>query len=138
MEADELIERFELFDQWEDRYRYLIDLGKQLAPLSEAERSPEHKVEGCMSQVWLVADAGDGDPPVVRFRGDSDSHIVRGLIAILLLLCSGRTPRQILDTDIEGIFGQLGLEQHISPNRRNGFFAMVGRIQDHARAAAGQ
>ncbi|MEZ4268655.1 MAG: SufE family protein [Myxococcota bacterium] len=136
MDAEELIERFELLDQWEDRYRYLIDLGKRLEPLTDAEKSPETKVEGCISQVWMVSEIEAGSPPTVHFRGDSDSHIVRGLVAVLLLLCSGRTPQQILDTDIATIFSQLGLEQHISPNRRNGFFAMVGRIQEHARAAA--
>jgi cysteine desulfuration protein SufE len=136
MDAEELIERFELLDQWEDRYRYLIDLGKKLEPMTAAEKTPETKVEGCISQVWMVSETEPGTPPIVYFRGDSDSHIVRGLVAVLLLLCSGRTPQQILDTDIEKIFSQLGLEQHISPNRRNGFFAMVGRIQEHARAAA--
>lgn len=135
MDPDELIERFELLDQWEDRYRYLIDLGKKLEPLSDAEKTAETKVEGCISQVWMVSETEPGPPPTLRFRGDSDSHIVRGLVAVLLLLCSGRTPQQILDTDIAGIFSQLGLEQHISPNRRNGFFSMVGRIQEHARAA---
>lgn len=136
MDPEELIERFELLDQWEDRYRYLIDLGKTLEPLTDAEKTPETKVEGCISQVWMVSEIEPGAPAIMRFRGDSDSHIVRGLVAVLLLLCSARTPQQILDTDIEGIFSQLGLEQHISPNRRNGFFSMVGRIQQHARAAA--
>ncbi len=124
-----------MFEQWEDRYRYLIDLGKKLEPLADAEKSPETKVEGCMSQVWMVAERSAGEPGALHFRGDSDSHIVRGLIALLLLLCSDRAPQAILDTDIEGTFGKLGLEQQISPNRRNGFFAMVGRIQEHARAA---
>src|SRR3954449_9009223 len=132
MTVDELIENFSLFDDWEDRYRYLIDLGRELPPLDEALKTEETRVQGCMSQVWMVPlPGGDG---TIRFAADSDSHIVKGLIAVLLVFYSGRTPRQILDLDIDGSFREIGLDQHISPNRRNGFFSMVERIRATARA----
>jgi cysteine desulfuration protein SufE len=133
MDIDELKENFSLFDEWEDRYRYLIDLGRDLPPLDDAYRTDAYKVEGCMSQVWLVPGSEDGR---LTFRADSDSAIVKGLIAVLLALYSGRKPAEILATDIEGIFREIGLETHISPNRRNGFFAMVDTIRRTAAAAA--
>lgn len=131
---DDLLSDFALLEDWEDRYRHVLDLGKDLAPLSEAERNARNKVEGCMSQVWLVQDSST-EP--LTYRGDSDSHIVRGLIAILLMIYSGRTAQEILDTDIEGLFRQLGLVEHLTPQRANGLRAMVGRIRgDAAQAAA--
>lgn len=132
MDIDELKENFSLFDEWEDRYRYLIDLGRALPPLDEARKTDLYKVEGCMSQVWLVPETEGGR---LTFRADSDSAIVKGLIAVLLVLFSGRTPQEILAVDIDGVFGELGLEAHISPNRRNGFFSMVDTIRRTARAA---
>lgn len=131
MTVDELIENFELFDEWEDRYRYLIDLGRELPPLDDAYRIDAFKVEGCMSQVWLVPVPAEDD--VLRFQVDSDSAIVKGLAAVLMVLYSGRTAREIASTDIEGIFARIGLDQHISPNRRNGFYAMVETIKETAR-----
>lgn len=126
-----LIDDFGFLDDWEDRYRMVLDLGKELAPLSEDERNDATKVEGCVSQVWLVKEpAGE----TLTYRGDSDSHIVRGLIAILLMAYSGRTAQQILDTDIEEIFRQLGLVEHLTPQRANGLRAMVGRIRADAAA----
>ena len=133
---DDLIDEFEFFDSWEDRYRYLIDLGRRRAHLDEADMVPANKVEGCMSQVWLTARVEPGDPPHLFFQADSDAHIVRGLIAVLLIAYSGRTPQEILDVDIEDVFRRLGLEEHLSPNRRNGFFAMTGIIRRHATDAA--
>lgn len=134
MDVDELIENFELLGSWEERYRYLIELGRELPPLSEAEHSDAYKVRGCMSQVWLVADdQGDGR---LHFRGDSDAHIVKGLIALLRMLLSGRSPEQILATDVGDIFARLGLENQITVNRRNGFYAMVERIRGMASEAA--
>lgn len=127
MTVDELIENFGLFSDWEERYRYLIELGEALPPFTEAQKTPENKVEGCVSQVWMIPKPGpDGR---FDFSADSDSHIVRGLIAVLRIIYAGRSPQEIMETDIKSIFGRLGLEQHISPNRRNGFYAMVENIR---------
>ncbi|PXV64849.1 cysteine desulfuration protein SufE [Sinimarinibacterium flocculans] len=136
METQELIETFEFLGDWEERYRYLIDLGRKLEPLPEAEHSEANKVRGCMSQVWLTHRVEPGSPPRLTFLGDSDAHIVKGLIALLLQLLSGRTPQEILDADVNGVFERLGLESHISMNRRNGFYAMVERIRQIAREHA--
>ena len=136
METQELIETFEFLGDWEERYRYLIDLGRKLEPLPEAEHSEANKVRGCMSQVWLTHRVEPGSPPRLTFPGDSDAHIVKGLIALLLQLLSGRTPQEILDADVNGVFERLGLESHISMNRRNGFYAMVERIRQIAREHA--
>ncbi|KYO50102.1 SufE family protein [Tistrella mobilis] len=133
--TEELIENFSLFDDWEERYAYLIDLGRKLPDLPEAERTPESKVEGCMSQVWLLSEVEPGHPPVIRYRADSDSQIVRGLIAVLMTAYSGETADRIIATDINDIFNRIGLDRHLSPNRRNGFYAMVQRISDTAAQA---
>lgn len=134
---DEIAENFALLDDWEDRYRYVIELGGELAPLSDAEHSPETKVRGCASQVWLVsqAEAGGANGPVLRFRGDSDAHIVRGLIAILLAIYSGKSARDILRIDAEALFSRLGLREHLTQQRSNGLASMVERIRDDASAA---
>ncbi len=130
---DTLAEEFALFDDWEDRYRYIIDLGRTLEPLSEDEHSEANKVRGCASQVWLVTEPiVDG---VLRFRGDSDAHIVRGLIAILLQLYSGRTPEQILAVDAQGAYERLGLSGALTAQRSNGLFSMVERMRRDASAA---
>ena len=133
MDADELKEHMAFFDEWSDRYRYLIDLGKKLPPFPEEARDDQHKVRGCMSQVWLTHEEEDGR---LRFYGDSDAAIVKGLIAVLFAAYSGRTPEEILAFDLEGWFEELGLGPHLSPNRRNGFFSMVERIKAEARARA--
>lgn len=134
MDVDELIDNFALLGSWEERYRYLIELGRELPPLADAEYSEAHKVRGCMSQVWLVADdRGDG---CLHFRGDSDAHIVKGLIALLRMLLSGRSPQAVLATDVGDVFARLGLENQITVNRRNGFYAMVERVRGLAREAA--
>ena len=138
MDLDELAETFELLGDWEERYRYLIELGRKLPPMPEADHNDVNKVRGCMSQVWLTHRVDTGPPLTLEFQGDSDAHIVKGLIAVLLMLCSGKTPRQILDTDIESAFGRLGLESNISMNRRNGFYAMVERIKATAATTAAQ
>ncbi len=135
MDTEELIETFEFLGDWEERYRYLIELGRKLPAMPEAEHTEANKVRGCMSQVWLAHDLSDGPEPRMDLRGDSDAHIVKGLIALLFQLVSGKSPQQILDTDISGIFERLGLDSHISMNRRNGFYAMVERIQQMARQA---
>ena len=133
--TEELIENFSLFDDWEERYAYLIDLGRKLDPLPDEDRTPESKIEGCMSQVWLVSAVEPGAPPVVRYHADSDSQIVRGLIAVLMTAYSGETADRIVTTDINDIFTRIGLDKHLSPNRRNGFYAMVQRISDVAADA---
>ena len=120
-------------DEWEERYKYIIDLGRQLPPLSAAEHDERYKVRGCASQVWLVFEPGG--PEAVRFRGDSDAHIVRGLIAILLDLYSDRPPADILAFDARAAFEQLGLGEHLTPQRSNGFYAMVQRIRNDATAS---
>ena len=124
---DEIIDNFSLLDEWDDRYRYLIELGKTLAPLSERDRTGINKVQGCASQVWLstkVRPNGSGGP-VLEFVGDSDAHIVRGLIAVLLALFSGRHARDVLATDAIATFERLGLREHLTPQRSNGFRSMV-------------
>ena len=129
---DDLAEEFDLLGDWEERYRYVIELGGDLEPLSEAERSEANKVRGCASQVWLVTEPqGDG---TVRFRGDSDAHIVRGLIAILLRLFSDRRPAEIISFDIKAAFQRLGLAGALSTQRSNGLAAMAQRIGRDAEA----
>ena len=128
----ELSDELDILGDWEERYRYVIDLGKGLAPLSEPERSEANKVRGCASQVWLVTErTPDG---TLRFRGDSDAHIVRGLIAILMSLYSGRAPAEILAFDAESAFNRLGLTGALSRQRSNGLFSMVERIRRDATA----
>lgn len=135
---DELVDNFSLFDDWEDRYRYIIDLGKKMDPLPEDAKVQANKVEGCMSQVWLVHDLrpGPDGEPVLVFRADSDAHIVRGLLAILLILFSGRSPREILTIDADAELARLDMDQHISPNRRNGVASVVRVIRETAASAA--
>ena len=129
MDIDTVVEDFQLLDDWQDRYRYVIDLGKDLPKMAEADKNAETRVPGCLSQVWLKPDYQNGK---LNFLADSDAHIVKGLIAILMIIYSGRIPAEILATDIESIFSKLGMEEHLSPNRRNGFFAMVNKIKFYA------
>jgi len=132
-ELAELSAEFEVLGDWEERYRYVIDLGRELAPLSDAERCDANKVRGCASQVWLVTEPqADG---ALRFRGDSDAHIVRGLIAILLRLYSGRRSGEILAFDAPAAFEALGLKGALSQQRSNGLASMVARIRRDAEAA---
>jgi len=134
---DEIIENFALLDEWDDRYRYVIELGRMLPPLPDADHNDTNKVRGCASQVWLVThvkpDGGEG--PVLTFEGDSDAHIVRGLIAILFALYSGKSARKIVDTDAAAVFEQLGLKENLTPQRSNGLRSMVERIRADAGAA---
>ena len=133
---DEIRDNFALLEEWDDRYRYVIELGRTLAPMPEAEHSAANKVNGCASQVWLSKqiDRSDGEPQV-NYLGDSDAHIVRGLIAILLTLYSGRTPQGILGTDAIAVFDEFGFREHLTPQRSNGLRAMVERIRSDAREA---
>jgi cysteine desulfuration protein SufE len=131
----ELADEFEVLGDWEERYRYVIELGRDLAPLADSERSEDHKVRGCASQVWLVSEPGPGG--LLRFRGDSDAHIVRGLIAILLRLYSDRPAAEILAFDAPAAFAKLGLTGALSQQRANGLASMVARIRREAGGATG-
>jgi len=135
MKIDEIRENFALLDDWDDRYRYVIELGRTLVPMPEAEHSAANKVQGCASQVWLSKqiDRSGSSEPVLKYLGDSDAHIVRGLIAILLTLYSGRTPREILATDAIALLDEFGFREHLTPQRSNGLRAMVERIRSDAR-----
>ncbi|MCC2687621.1 MAG: cysteine desufuration protein SufE [Rhizobiaceae bacterium] len=128
---------FAFLDSWEDRYRYVIELGESLPPFPEEARTGTFKVPGCVSQVWLVTRAGPGSDPVVEFQGDSDAHIVRGLVAIMLALFSGRRASQIIATDAEATMREFGLDEHLTPQRANGLRSMVKRIKEDARTALG-
>ena len=133
---DEIVENFSVLDDWDDRYRYLIELGRMLTPLPDAARTDANKVQGCASQVWLSTTVDDkADEPVLHFLGDSDAHIVRGLVAILLALYSGQPASRIIKTDAVALFDQLSLRAHLTPQRSNGFRSMVDRIQATARNA---
>jgi cysteine desulfuration protein SufE len=134
---DEIVDNFSLLEDWDDRYRYVIELGRGLDALSERDRCEANKVQGCASQVWLATTVRpDGSAgPVLMFSGDSDAHIVRGLIAILFAMFSGKHARDILSTDAIAMFERLGLREHLTPQRSNGFRSMVERIRSDARAA---
>lgn len=133
---DRIMQNFDVLTDWEDRYRYIIELGRKLPPFDEKYKVDDNLVRGCVSQVWLVTDVRDGDPPVIEFRADSDAQIVKGLVTILLSLYSGKTAREILTADIRSIFEKLELAKHLSINRANGFASMVKRIHELALATA--
>lgn len=133
----EIIDNFEVLDDWDDRYRYLIELGRELAPLSASAHNDANKVQGCASQVWLETDVrpNGADGPVLSFSGDSDAHLVRGLIAVLFAMFSGKSARDILTIDAIRLFERMGLREHLTPQRSNGFRSMVERIRRDADAA---
>ena len=136
MQIEQILDDFQLLDSWDDRYRYVIELGKALPPLPQGARADRNKVQGCASQVWLVSEQKPNkNGPVLEFHGDSDAHIVKGLIAILFALYSGQQARTILETDAIKLFDRLGLKEHLTPQRSNGFRSMVERIRSDARAA---
>jgi len=134
---DEIVDNFTLLDEWDDRYRYVIELGRTLSPLPESAHTDANKVQGCASQVWLLThvkpDGAAG--PVLTFGGDSDAHIVRGLVAILFALYSGKSARDILATDAIALFDKIGLRENLTPQRSNGLRSMVERIRTEAKAA---
>ena len=136
-DIEEIIDNFSVLDDWDDRYRYLIELGRELPPLAESAHNDANKVQGCASQVWLDIHVrpNGADGPVLTFAGDSDAHIVRGLIAILFATFSGKTAKSILATDALALFQKMGLREHLTPQRSNGFRAMVERIRAEANAA---
>ncbi|MDP1908799.1 MAG: SufE family protein, partial [Hyphomicrobium sp.] len=134
---DDIIENFTLLDEWDDRYRYVIELGRALPPLPESAHTDANKVQGCASQVWLLSHVEpDGtEGPVLTFEGDSDAHIVRGLVAILIALYSGKSARDIVATDALDLFDRMGLRENLTPQRSNGLRSMVERIRTEASAA---
>lgn len=134
---DEIVENFTLLDEWDDRYRYVIELGKALPPMPESDHTEAHKVQGCASQVWLTTqiEPNGASGPVMTFAGDSDAHIVRGLVAILIALYSGKTAREILSTDALALFDRIGLRENLTPQRSNGLRSMVERVRAEATAA---
>jgi cysteine desulfuration protein SufE len=130
---------FAVLDDWEDRYRYVIELGRTLAPLPDALRTDANKVRGCASQVWIASELQtEGGEPRLLFRGDSDAHIVRGLIAILFAIVDTKSPEEILALDLNAAFAALGLKEHLTPQRSNGAVAMIERIRADARKALAQ
>ena len=131
MDILELIDNFSLLDDWEDKYRYIIELGGKLEPLDEEYRTEEWKVQGCQSQVWLEPKKENGK---LYFKGDSDAFIVKGLIAIVLMIYSNKSAQEIKEIEVAEIFAKLGLQEHLSPSRRNGLFSMVERIKSYAEA----
>jgi cysteine desulfuration protein SufE len=133
---DELIADFDILDDWEDRYRHVIELGRQLPALPAADHTPENKVKGCASQVWITSHvSGDAADPVLSFQGDSDALIVKGLIAIAFMIYGDKTARQILTTDAGEVLGRLGLAGHLTQQRSNGFASMIQRIKQDAAVA---
>jgi cysteine desulfuration protein SufE len=133
---DELKQDFALLDEWEDRYRYVIELGRTVGNLDEKERTPENKVQGCASQVWIASHVDKrGGEPIVTYTGDSDALIVKGLIAIVFMLFSGRPAREIVTTDAGSLLDELDLREHLTPQRSNGVASMIARIKRDARAA---
>ena len=132
---EEIRADFELLDEWEDRYRYVIELGRKLTALPEAERNAANKVQGCVSQVWLSTTVNRDGTPRLTFIGDSDAHIVRGLVAILFAIYSGKTVDEILSIDATKTLGELHLNEHLTPQRSNGLMSMVKRIRSDAEAA---
>ncbi|MCG7392531.1 SufE family protein [Microvirga sp. ACRRW] len=133
---DEIVSNFELLDDWEERYRYVIELGRMMEPLPEEAHTDANKVRGCASQVWLETRLDrSNDKPALHLLGDSDAHIVRGLVALMIALYNGKTPEEALATDALGLFKELGLAEHLTPQRSNGVRSMVERIRHDAQAA---
>lgn len=132
----EIADEFALLPDWEERISYVIELGRTLAPLTDAERNEATRVRGCASQVWLVSDKHPDEPEKLHFRGDSDAHLVRGEIALLLRIFSGRTPAEILSIEPRAVFDRLGLKDALTTQRSNGLFSMMSRIQQAAKAVA--
>lgn len=132
MDINELIENFSFFESWEEKYQYVIDLGHQLEPLDDSYKTEEWKVKGCQSQVWLVPQFQNGS---IHFVGDSDAILVKGIIAIVLLVYNNKSAEEIKNIDVREIFVKLGLEENLTPSRRNGMMSMVAKIKEYANAA---
>lgn len=135
MDIDEIIENFQFLDEWDDRYKYLIELGSALPEFPVEQQTAENKVQGCVSQVWVTFEQSDEQDPVLKFHGSSDAHIVSGLVAITFAIFSGKKASEILETDEKKIFDSIDLSEHITPQRSNGLRALVERIKLHAQQA---
>ncbi|MBO6554579.1 MAG: SufE family protein [Roseitalea sp.] len=131
---DTIIDDFDLLDDWEDKYRYVIELGRELPDMDDSEKTAANKVNGCVSQVWVVAEPGEGE--TLHFRGDSDAHIVRGLVAIMISALSGKPSHDIVAFDAEALFKRIGLDSHLTPQRANGLRSMVERMKAEAAGMA--
>lgn len=136
MTVTELFDEFDALEDWEERCEFLIDMGFDLPEMLQESKTEENRVHGCQSNVWLIAEIGDSNPTRITYSADSDAMIVKGLIAVLLAVYSGKTPQEVLDADIKTIFSRLGLDRHLSPARRNGLNGMVERIRSIARNTA--
>ncbi len=132
---ENIIENLSFLDDWEDRYRYIIELGRMVDPMPDVFKTENNKVRGCASQVWLHATKSNASPPILTFMGDSDAHIVRGLVALALALYSGKTAPEIISTDAFTLFSSLGLKEHLSAQRSNGFRSLIDKIQAEAALA---
>ena len=128
----EVLENFELLDDWEARYAYLVELGEALPPLDDAYRTEDNRVHGCVSKVWVRAVADPDDPTRLRYVGDCDTAIIKGVLALLIELMSGHTPEEIAALDIDGLFDELKLGENLSPNRHFGIYAVVDRMKKQA------
>lgn len=131
--VDEILENFELLGDWEERYRYIIDLGRQLPPMDEAARTDANRVEGCMSNVWLEGGFDDATPPRLHLQADSDAIITKGIVSLLRELYEGRTREEVEALDVRDLFDRIGLVEHLSPTRQNGLYSMTERIRALAR-----
>lgn len=131
---ERIVEAFDFFEDWEDKYSYLAEMGQQLPPLSPAEMTPENQVHGCVSRVWILADVGTSPDPIVHLRAGSDTPIMKGIVALLVAVYSGRRAREIEALDADGIFARLGIYDHLSPNRHVGVYAMIEKIRSAVRA----
>jgi cysteine desulfuration protein SufE len=129
MKPEQIAEEFSWLESWDDRYGYLIELGRSLPPMPETDKNDETRIEGCQSGVWIKMGVSPTEPPALTFTGDSDSSIVKGLVAIVISLVNGRSPQEILDCDIAGFFSQLNLESHLSPTRKTGLNELVKRVK---------
>lgn len=135
---ERIFDTFEFLQDWEERYEYIAELGKRLPPIEEQYKNPEHQVQGCMSQVWFSVDVDGATPPHLTFHGESDTAIIQGMVAILVALYSGKTLDEVLATDADKIFHDLGIYDHLSPNRHVGVYAMVEKIRSLARTAVAE
>lgn len=136
-DISDILDRFDVLGDWEQRYHYLVELGERLPPMAEVDRTDEHRVKPCMSQVWVATAADPGAPGTVRVAGDSDTAIIKGVVALLVSLCDGKTPAEILALDFDGLFEGLKLAEHLSPSRHVGIYAIVEKIREQARQRVG-
>jgi cysteine desulfuration protein SufE len=137
-ELNDIVEDFELLGDWDSRYQYLIEMGERLPPMAEADKTEQHRVKACMSRVWVKAVSAAGDPARVNFQGDCDTAIIKGVLALLIELASGKTVQEIQSLDIDEVFRRLALDEHLSPNRHVGVYAIVDLMKQQARECVPQ